>query len=628
MKMKKSKIDIFSLAGHENDKEVKGPLLLLGYFGYFLIVIGILILLPLALLIFYPSEANEYLAYLIPGAGSVLVGIVFFSLIFKRPHGKLTTIEDLILVIGVWILAIILSAIPFFFYGYDFTQSLFEATSGYTSAGLTIMNWSKEVKTLSDGTTDVVSHLLFFHRTLSQLVGGIGLVLVVASAISERSGLNIYLLEGHNDKLLPNLAKSARLIFSLYLGFIAIGSVCYIAVGVKPFDAICHSMTAVATGGFSTKSNNVNQLVLEISAFGAWRGYMVEIITAVLCLLGGTSFVIHYSLLRGKIKVLKHYEFVVGFVTLVIVWPIMIVGMTEYFNGDVGAGFRYGTLEMISAVTAGFQFVDSYQAHAVTGTIYAATSSAGLYGFSQLNGSLSTVEIASGYAEGNIIKFPTYLLFILGFLMMCGMQNGSTSGAIKQGRIAMLFKDIGWRIQAAIGKPERYKVHTTYKYGIKTRIEQEEVTEAETFIALYATTVLIGTVLIAVITYACGITRGDGTGTAFTFSDVFFEFASAVGTIGLGAGITSYANSLTAGGIAILWIEIVGMILGRLEIYVFFTLGGKIIYRIRNGKYIYKSEKNSQKANDYIREEWTEENLNQQTHDTHFDFRSKHKNED
>lgn len=563
----------------EREKEITGPLLVLGYFGIFLLVIGVLVLLPLIMLIFYPEESHEFAAFLIPGLIALVLGGALSLIIFRRKQGKLTGIQDFTLIIGVWALVIIFSAIPYFFYGYNFSQSMFEATSGYTSAGLTIMNWSKELKDLGDGTTDVVSHMLFFHRALTELVGGIGLVLVVSSAISERSGLNLYLLEGHNDKLLPNLAKSARLIFGLYLGFIAVGSCFYMAVGVKPFDAVTHSMTAVATGGFSTKANNINSLVLEVSQYGEWRGIMVEIVSELLMILGGTNFVIHYSLLRGKFKALKHFEFFVMLGVLLVIWPFMIVGMTQYYGGNIAAGFRYGTFEMISGLsTCGFQAVDSYQGHVVGGN--------GIYGFSPMSSSITPAAAATGYANGTMIMFPTYLLFLLGMSMCIGMQNGSTTGAIKMNRIALLFMDIWYRIKASIGIPEAKQVHTAYKFGQKTKIERGEITEAETFIGIYMFTVLLGTTLISAITYGMGTPRGDGTGNPFTWMDAFFEFTSCVGTVGLGCGITNFATHPS-----ILWIEMAGMMLGRLEIFVYFTLFGKIIREFRNRHFIYDEKK-------------------------------------
>lgn len=130
----------------------------------------------------------------------------------------------------------------------------------------------------------------------------LGLVLTAASAFSESSGLNLYQLEGHNDKLLPNLAKSARLIFSIYLAYRVLGRVLYISFGVKPFDALCHSITALATGGFSTKANSINSLSLEVSLNGQWRGIAIEIVTEVLRLLGARTLGFIILCLSGNSK--------------------------------------------------------------------------------------------------------------------------------------------------------------------------------------------------------------------------------------------------------------------------------------------------------------------------------------
>ncbi len=575
---KKRRIILSTAGAEESEEEVKGPLLVLGYFGIFLLVTGILVMLPLLMLIFYPEEHTMYRAFLIPGAAAFGLGALLSLIIFRRKQGKLTAIQDLVLLIGVWILVILFSSLPYLFYGYNFTQALFESTSGYTSTGLSVMDWNKEIIDLGNGTTDVSSHMLFFHRALTELIGGIGLVLVVSSAVSEKSGLNIYLLEGHNDKLLPNLVKSARLIFSLYLGYIVLGGVLYIAVGVKPYDAFLHAMTAVATGGFSTKSNNINTLVQEVSLNGAWRGVSVEIITEVLMILGGTNFVIHYSLLRGKFKVLRHFEFVVFFCVLLFIWPFMVVGMTEYYGGDILAGFRYGTFEMLSGLsTCGFQAVDSYQAHTL--------ASGGLYGFSSLSPTITPNEAFAGMQNGTIRTFPTYLLLLLGICMTIGMQNGSTSGAIKQNRIALFGYDVITRIRGAISIPERHQVMTIHRFGQKTRVEREEITEAETFIAFYVFFLLLGTTVISTITSALNIPRGDGMGAAFTWLDCFFEFSSCIGTVGLGCGITCHTTVSS-----ILWIEMVGMLLGRLEIFVYFTLIGKIIHHFRHRRFVYKEQ--------------------------------------
>lgn len=587
---------IFDLAElqQEEQNKVTGKKLLFGYFGIFLIVIGLLVLLPLTMLIFYHNPETEqvekWTAFFIPGTASLVIGGLLSLLIFKKKQGRLTAVEDLILLIGVWFLAIAISAIPYLFYGYNIHQALFESTSGYTSAGLTVMDWTNSeietIRELGDGTTQPWSHMLFFHRALTELVGGIGLVLVVASAISEQSGLNIYLLEGHNDRLLPNLAKSARLIFSIYIGIILFGTVLYIAVGVDPFDALTHSMTAVATGGFSTKANNVNTLVYEVSLNGSWRGICTEVISEILMLLGGTNFYIHFALFRGKWKTLRHYEFLVMIGVLVLIWPFMIAGMAQYYGNNFIAGLRYGTFEMISGLsTCGFQAVDSYQGHALDS--YQGFRPGGMYGFSPIDNAYSFLPNADAlYQNGTFVAFPTYLLFLLGLSMMIGMQAGSTTGAIKMNRIGMVFLDIYDRIIAAIGIPEAKRVLTVYKYGQKVRVDRKEISEAQTFIGMYVLIVLLGTTLMSAITYGYQIPRGDGTGSYFTWMDCFFEFTSCIGTVGLGCGITTFTTIPI-----LLWIEMIGMMLGRLEIFCFFILAGKIGHNIRNRRFLYQGRK-------------------------------------
>ena len=538
----------------EPEKEVKGPLLLLGYFGIFMMVIGLIVLFPLIMLIFYPSEVEMYRAFLVPGLLSFGLGVAASLTIFRRKQGRLTPFEDLILVIGVWVLMIFISCFPYMFYGYNFSQAFYESTSGYTGAGLSTIDWSRAELHVES------AHMLHFFRAFNQFVGGVGLVLIVSSAVSASSGLNLYLLEGHNDKLLPNLAKSARMIFGIYLGIIAGGTLLYIIVGVNPFDAICHSMTAVATGGFSTYPGNVHELVEVVSVNGAWRGVLTEIITEILMLLGALNFVIHYSILRGKFKALKHFEMIVFFFILAFFVPIMIYGMADYY-GNFWQGVRYGLFESISAFsTAGFQAVDNYQVHLV---------------------------------NGSSITSATFVLLVLAILMSIGGQSGSTSGAIKQSRVAFVFMDIYWRIKEATGKPENVRVYSVYRYGNRERVSKEEVREAQTYVGIYVAILFLGSLLLSIILHHLYRSNPSdtnnynlATGTSFNFLECFFEYSSTMGTVGLSVGI-SHAHTHPS----ILWIELIGMLLGRLEIFVFFTLGGKSIHFFRHKKNIYNPEK-------------------------------------
>ncbi len=264
--------------------------------------------------------------------------------------------------------------------------------------------------------------------------------------------------------------------------------------------------------------------------------------------------------------------------------------LIRYFGGNIAAGFRYGTFERVSARTGtGFQSVDSYQAHAIRNTSFA-SSSAGFYGFTSL-ASRTPVTAIQGYTSGQRIRFPTYVIFLLSMLRRTGGQNGSTSGAIKQHRIGLALGDILFRIKSSQRKNGEEQVETIYKYGVKSKVTKDEVSEAWTYIASYTIVTLFGSLLIALIAKQCNWIRGDRTGDTFTFSDCLFDFSSAIGGVGLSTGIINYSRSRTAAGIAVLYIEMVGRLLGRLELFVYVSLFGKRIRSLKNRKNSY-SKKN------------------------------------
>jgi trk system potassium uptake protein TrkH len=134
-----------------------------------------------------------------------------------------------------------------------------------------------------------------------QFVGGVGLVLIVAGALSDRYNLKLYFAEGHNDKLMPNLGKSAKLIFQ-FISAISLWARSRLwLAGMPAFDAFCHSTAALATGGFGTRSTS-------FFYFQAGRRWPVALMDGISCrsirsrskssaivlmLLGATNFVLH-----------------------------------------------------------------------------------------------------------------------------------------------------------------------------------------------------------------------------------------------------------------------------------------------------------------------------------------------
>ncbi len=162
----------------------------------------------------------------------------------------------------------------------NFTQAYFEAMSGWTTTGLSVVDVTK------------APMLFLFFRSVMQFFGGFGIVLVVVSALSESLGMRLYTAEGHNDKLLPNLAKSARMILKIYVGYFIAGTVLYVIFGMPVFDAVNHCMAALSTGGFSTKADSI----------GAYNSLPIELVTVILMLLGETNFFANMLLVRRKFR--------------------------------------------------------------------------------------------------------------------------------------------------------------------------------------------------------------------------------------------------------------------------------------------------------------------------------------
>lgn len=465
-------------------------LILLGYFGFFLIMIGFICLAPLSLLLFYPQEQSQAYAFCIPGFGSISLGF-FLSLLLRGKKGRFSSFQNSFLFVMVWVLGILICSIPWFLEGhYSFSQAIFEATSGLSTTGLSVVDVSQ------------TSHLFLFYRSFLSFIGGVGLVLVLTSALANHSEFGLYLLEGHNDRLLPNIAKSSRLIFAIYLFYVVFGSVLYVLAGLPVFDAINTAMAALSTGGFSTNPLSI----------AGYQSVAVELVTELLMVLGSLNFVVHYFLLKGNFKkAFGHYEFGLFLALMGTVLPVLVISFSlEY--GSFFLGLRYGFFEFLSALTTtGFTSLPTYKG------------------------------------------VPSSVLMILIFLMVIGGQSGSTSGGIKQSRVAYLFYGLRDYLGTFFRPAEALSTHYFRHFGEKEVIEKENVHEAYVYAGFYLLILLLGTL---------GLTLQG-----YSFEDSLFEFSSALGTVGLSIGIVSYAAPAS-----VLWVETIGMFLGRLEIVAVFSL--------------------------------------------------------
>lgn len=186
-----------------------------------------------------------------------------------------------ITVLFTWAWGIFIGAMPFILSGQLVpVQTVFESISGWTTAGLSVMD------------VPALPKIMLFHRSFMQYCGGLGFVVMMVILISGRQSMDLFNAEGHPDKLKPNLKKTAQTIFFIYNGFLVAGTFSLFLLGMNFFESLCHAMCALSTGGFSTRANSI----------GEFGNLPVEMVTVLLMLVGSTNFAVLLLALRGKLR--------------------------------------------------------------------------------------------------------------------------------------------------------------------------------------------------------------------------------------------------------------------------------------------------------------------------------------
>lgn len=446
-------------------KEVTGYPLIIGYLGCMLMIIGTITLLPLLTLLFYPQDAHEASYFIIPGILSIMIGYLLYFNIRGKAKGKLQRNQDAIIVVSVWMLAIFIGALPFVLSGsYNLTQGIFETTSAWSTTGLTVVN------------VDVTSHLFLMHRSTILFFGGIGLVIVMLSVLSDSYGMRLYNAEGHNDRLLPNLLKSSRIIISIYSGIILGGILLYLCFGMNLFDAIIHSIGAVSTGGFSTHGESI----------AYYKSFPIELITIVLMILGNINFLAHLFLLKGKFRRFFHYcEIRFSLILIAFITPIVGFLLMQAFTLNLQEGMRVALFQVVTALTTtGFQTVKSFA------------------------------------------TLPSSVMIILIVLQLIGGGIGSTAGGIKQYRICIIGKSLYWRIRDLFYSKKVVFTHKISRVERDEKVSDKEVSETGIYIFLYMVIFFIGSFILTC--YGNSIQNS------------MFDFSSALSTVGLSSGIMCF----------------------------------------------------------------------------------------
>lgn len=243
------------------------------------------------------------------------------------------------------------------------------------------------------------------------------------------------------------------------------------------------------------------------NSIGEFGSLPVEMVTVLLMLIGSTNFAVLLLALRGKLRqVLKVSE--VRFFAVLLLGLIPVTALSIGVGNGLGTGFRHAVFNIVSALsTAGF----------------------------------STVNFAD---------WPPFALGIMILVMLTGGGVGSTAGGIKLTRIYLMFRIAALNLKKKLLPPRSVNAAYYMKAQGRVKIDEDVVYDAAGFVIFYIGIFIAGSLAMTV-TEGCRLT------------EAMFEFASALGTVGLSIGITG-----TATGTSTLIVEMIGMILGRLEIFI------------------------------------------------------------
>ena len=460
--------------------------------GKLMVLIGCFILAPLLVLPWYPEDLGYWWNFVLPGGGSVLLGLLFCFAHRRTPDPRFSWKSSMgrasLTVLFAWCWGVLLGALPFIFSGQlTVIQALFEAVSGWTTTGLSTVDVS------------ATPQIYLFHRSFMQYCGGLGFIMVMIMFISNKHAMSLYSAEGHPDKIMPNIKKTAQAIFILYNMFLVVGSAAYRVAGMTWFDGICHAMCSLSTGGFSTKLNSI----------GEYNSLPIEIITIVLMLIGTTNFAALLLLAKGRVKAFsKVSEVRFMFGVLLITIPPTALSLHSGLGMGLGEGFRRATFDVVSAMST------------------------------------------TGYSSMSYADWPQFALGVMIVVMLIGGGIGSTAGGLKLSRVYLMLRIAARNVRKRLTPSRTVEAPSYYKASGKEPIDEELVEATSGFVVCYLLIFVVCSLLIT-LTAGCTLTQA------------MFDFSSALGTVGLSIGITGPA---TDSGTLI--IEMVGMFMGRLEIFI------------------------------------------------------------
>jgi trk system potassium uptake protein TrkH len=484
--------------------------------GSVIVGFGFLMLVPFLTAVLR-AEWPTAVDFIIGGSLSVLLGYAFRVVSWKPGLSGLGWLHGMVVAAFAWIVAVLLGALPYYLSGHfgSYLDATFDVMSGFTTTGLALV---QNLDHAPDG--------LNMWRHLITYVGGQGMVVLALTFLfsGATSGLfKMYVGEGRDERLEPNIIHTARAIWVISLVWLAVGTLALwivgLAIGMPPLRAFFQGMwvfmAAWSTGGFAPQTQNILY----------YHSAVYEAVTLVLMIAGSLNFALHYAVWNGRRReIYRNIETTTMFATMTGLTALCLVGLAQLgVYPDVMALLRKGFYVIVSGHT---------------GT-----------GFATIYGRQFALE------WGNLAMAAATIA------MLMGGSACSTAGGFKGLRTGMIFKSFIQDIRRLV-MPETAVVVQKFHHGRDILITDTAVRSAMLIVLLYIFTWLIGTL--------------GGVAAGYAMVDSMFESASVTGNVGLTSGVLSPSmpSALKVLYIGMMWV-------GRLEFMSVMSLGAFIAAAIR-----------------------------------------------
>ena len=283
--------------------------------GILQIILGIFMLIPVIAQLFYDETDSSFF-------GASIVTIIFGTLFFLSniDHDKKLNLQQAFLLTALsWLCVAIFGALPFVFSSieFSFTNAFFESMSGITTTGSTII-----------ANLENMPKAILLWRAILQWLGGIGIIVMAITLmpIMNVGGMQLFKISNNDssEKILPKSKEIALRLIYIYTGLTALCAISYKILGMNFFDSLTHSMTTIATGGFS----NYNE------SLGFFDSLSIEISAMIFIILGSLPFIAYIKFLAGNKKIFISDIQVRSFIKIIILSIIILTIYLTFSNSD------------------------------------------------------------------------------------------------------------------------------------------------------------------------------------------------------------------------------------------------------------------------------------------------------